>query len=83
MAEFRFSEVFPTQHLRWVKANIAAFGGDSSNVTIFGESAGALSVMDLLASPQARGLFARAIAQSAYMVANPELRNSRYGLATI
>jgi para-nitrobenzyl esterase len=66
--------------LRWVKANIAAFGGDPANVTIFGESAGALSVMDLLASPQARGLFAKAIAESAYMVSTPELHNSRYGL---
>jgi para-nitrobenzyl esterase len=66
--------------LRWVKENIAAFGGDPSNVTLFGESAGALSVMDLLASPQARGLFAKAIAQSAYMVSNAELHKSRYGL---
>jgi para-nitrobenzyl esterase len=60
--------------LHWVKDNITAFGGDPANVTIFGESAGALSVMDLLASPLARGLFAKAIAESAYMVSNPELR---------
>jgi para-nitrobenzyl esterase len=66
--------------LRWVKANIAAFGGDPANVTIFGESAGALSVMDLLASPPARGLFAKALSESGYMVTNPELHNSRYGL---
>ena len=66
--------------LKWVKANIKAFGGDPSNVTLFGESAGALSVMDLLASPQARGLFAKAIAESAYMVSTPQLHNSRYGL---
>jgi para-nitrobenzyl esterase len=66
--------------LQWVKANIAAFGGDPANVTIFGESAGALSVMDLMASPQAHGLFAKAIAESAYMVANPDLHDSRYGL---
>jgi len=65
--------------LRWVKTNIAAFGGDSTNVTIAGESAGALSVMYLMASPEARGLFHRAIAQSAYMLSTPELRSSRYG----
>jgi para-nitrobenzyl esterase len=50
--------------LRWVHENIAAFGGDPANVTIFGESAGAMSVMTLLGMPRARGLFARAIAQS-------------------
>ena len=52
--------------LRWVKANIAAFGGDAGNVTIFGESAGAQSVLALFVSPLARGLFERGIAQSAY-----------------
>jgi para-nitrobenzyl esterase len=65
--------------LRWVKANIAAFGGDPANVTIAGESAGALSVMYLMAAPQARGLFAKAIAQSAYMISTPQLRASTYG----
>ena len=50
--------------LRWVQENIAAFGGDPGNVTIFGESAGAMSVGTLLALPSARGLFHRAIAQS-------------------
>lgn len=54
--------------LEWVKRNIGAFGGDVGNVTIAGESAGALSVMYLMAAPQARGLFHKAIAQSAYMV---------------
>jgi para-nitrobenzyl esterase len=66
--------------LRWVKENIAACGGDPANVTIFGESAGALSVMDLVASPQAKGLFTKAIAESGYMVSNAQLRKSRYGL---
>jgi para-nitrobenzyl esterase len=50
--------------LAWVNANIAGFGGDPDNVTIFGESAGAMSVSTLLALPAARGLFHRAIAQS-------------------
>lgn len=50
--------------LHWVNRNIAAFGGDADNVTIFGESAGGMSVSALLASPAARGLFHKAIAQS-------------------
>jgi carboxylesterase type B len=50
--------------LEWVRENIAAFGGDPDTVTIFGESAGALSVSTLLAMPLAEGLFRRAIAQS-------------------
>jgi para-nitrobenzyl esterase len=65
--------------LRWVKRNIAAFGGDPSNVTIMGESAGGLSVMYLLTSPPARGLFHKAIAQSAYMISTPELNQVRFG----
>ena len=50
--------------LEWVRDNIAAFGGDPGNVTIFGESAGAMSVTTLLSIPRARGLFAKAITQS-------------------
>jgi carboxylesterase type B len=50
--------------LAWVRENIAAFGGDPGNVTIFGESAGAMSVGMLLSMPRADGLFRRAIAQS-------------------
>ena len=50
--------------LQWVKRNIAAFGGDPSNVTIFGFSAGGVSVHSLLASPLAKGFFHKAIAQS-------------------
>src|ERR1700722_2028706 len=50
--------------LRWVHDNIAAFGGDPGNVTIFGESGGGLNVYSLLVSPKAKGLFHRAIVES-------------------
>jgi para-nitrobenzyl esterase len=50
--------------LRWVQRNIASFGGNPHNVTIFGESAGGLSTLSQVASPQARGLFDRAIVES-------------------
>ena len=49
--------------LRWVKRNIARFGGDPNNVTLFGESAGAHAVGILMASPLSRGLFHKAIGQ--------------------
>jgi para-nitrobenzyl esterase len=52
--------------LKWVQANIAAFGGDPANVTAFGESAGGILINDLMASPQARGLFAKAISESGF-----------------
>jgi para-nitrobenzyl esterase len=52
------------QALKWVKANIQNFGGDPDNVTIFGQSAGASSVLSLCASPLAKGYFRRAIVQS-------------------
>jgi para-nitrobenzyl esterase len=50
--------------LRWVQRNIARFGGNPHNVTIFGESAGGLSTLSQVASPQAKGLFERAIVES-------------------
>ncbi len=50
--------------LKWVRDNIAQFGGDPDNITIFGQSAGAMSVRDLLCSPLTKGMIARAIIQS-------------------
>ncbi|SFP47406.1 carboxylesterase/lipase family protein [Sphingomonas rubra] len=52
--------------LQWVRAEIAAFGGDPANVTVFGESAGAMAIADLVVSPLAAGLFRRAIIQSGH-----------------
>ncbi|WP_169389558.1 carboxylesterase/lipase family protein [Deinococcus aquatilis] len=72
--------------LRWVGRNVAAFGGNPADVTIFGESAGGMSVCAQLASPQAAGLFQKAIIQSglclspgnAVTLAQASARNVRY-----
>jgi para-nitrobenzyl esterase len=63
--------------LLWIKKNIAAFGGDPNNITIDGQSAGSMSVNCLVASPAARGLFNKAIAESgSFMVANPFIQST-------
>lgn len=64
--------------LQWVKNNIAAFGGDPDNITIFGESAGASDVFALLAAPPAKGLFHRAIAQSGSLRTLPRAAAENY-----
>lgn len=67
--------------LQWVRDNIASFGGDARNVTITGTSAGGSSVLYLMTSPLARGLFARGIAESAALVYGPlgHRAERRYG----
>jgi len=64
--------------LHWVQGNIAHFGGDPGNVTIFGESAGGRNVFALLASPLAQGLFHRAIAQSGSVSTTPRWRAENF-----
>ncbi|MFT5811388.1 MAG: para-nitrobenzyl esterase [Rubritalea sp.] len=64
--------------LEWVQTNIASFGGDPDNVTIFGESAGGLNVYSLMASPAAKGLFHRAIAQSGSTSTTPLWRAENF-----
>ena len=75
--------------LRWIQRNIEAFGGDTRRVTIGGQSAGAMAVSELMASPRAKGLFQRAIAESGglfepiqmapdYILANAEVVGEKY-----
>ena len=66
--------------LRWVKENINSFGGDPNNVTIFGESAGGRSVTWLMTAPAAKGLFHKAIAESAQQTPLRAQTEKRYGL---
>ena len=63
--------------LQWVRDNIAEFGGDPDNVTVFGESAGAMATADLVASPLSKGLFRRAIVQSGHGSMVREIRVAR------
>jgi para-nitrobenzyl esterase len=65
--------------LRWVKRNIASFGGDPEHVAIFGESAGGISVLSLMVMPEAKGLFQGAIAQSATAMNLMRLRDGEQG----
>ena len=64
--------------LRWVQRNIARFGGDPERVTIFGQSAGAAGVVDMMAAPSTHGLFARAIAQSFGIARMPTLGEAEH-----
>jgi para-nitrobenzyl esterase len=66
--------------LKWVKQNIAAFGGDPGNVTVMGESAGGVTVDYLLTIPLARGLFHKAIAESGAILSLAELKQPNHGL---
>ena len=67
--------------LQWVQRNIAAFGGDPGNITLFGQSAGAQSVLALMSSPLSQGLMQRAVVQSAYgLPARPRAKARETGM---
>jgi para-nitrobenzyl esterase len=65
--------------LHWVRTNIERFGGDPNNVTLFGESAGGQCIIELMASPLARGLFHKVIVQSGYLMSSFELSRASLG----
>jgi len=77
-ASGNWSTVDTIAGLLWVQENIAAFGGDANNVTIFGESAGGGNVMSLVTSPMAEGLFHRAIVQSGGIDTTPLAQGVNY-----
>ena len=64
--------------LKWVKSNIANFGGDPDNVTVFGESAGAVDTLSMMLSPKAKGLFHKAIVQSVMARVTPVEKAENY-----
>ncbi|MGI9252298.1 MAG: carboxylesterase family protein, partial [Thermomicrobiales bacterium] len=68
------------ESLKWVKRNIAAFGGDPNNVTIFGQSGGGRTVTWLMTSPEARGYFQKAIALAARQNPLPDMTQSVHGM---
>jgi para-nitrobenzyl esterase len=71
------------QALEWVRENISPFGGDPGNVTVGGESAGAMSTAALLCAPDARGLFRRAIIESGHADAFMSVEQARQSTATV
>jgi para-nitrobenzyl esterase len=69
--------------LKWVQENIANFGGDPGNVTIFGQSGGGMEVVCLMAMPPAQGLFHRAVVQSGSMLIVPTLEQAKESTARV
>jgi para-nitrobenzyl esterase len=79
-----FGNLDTIEALRWVQRNVAAFGGDPSNVTVFGESAGATNALALLVAPGAAGLFQKVIIQSnAYGLSPPPKPDALTGYASV
>jgi len=75
-----YGQLDQIEAVKWVKKNIAAFGGDPGNVTIDGESAGGVSMALMMVSPLARGLFQKVIAESLGIQSGAELKQRNHGL---